>query len=113
MLLSEVLNHPAVKGVSIGACVRTREKLPTGEFGHAHLRGDPCAGFICVRGLGELRKGIGHLPAASTSLHELAHLISNEHRGQVFHETARELGVGREAQIYHPAHKRRTRRGSS
>jgi len=107
--IRELLAHPKVKGVCVGCCVRTRARLDEQEFGHAHLEGDPYAGFICLRSLAELRKGIGDLPAASTSIHELAHLISNQHRGQVFHETARELGVAREARQYHPANKRRKR----
>jgi hypothetical protein len=103
--LKDLLAHPSVKGVCIGCCVRTRASLV--EFGHAHLKGDHYEGFICLRSMAELRKGIGDLPAASTSVHELAHLISNQHRGQAFHEVARELGVGREAAQYHPAYKRK------
>lgn len=105
MTIRELLDHANVKGVCIGCCVRTRAALD--EFGHAHLKGDPYAGFICLRSVTELRKGIGDLPAASTSIHELAHLISNQHRGHVFHEVARQLGVGPEAAEYHPAYKRR------
>jgi len=105
--IRELLAHPKVKGVCIGCCVRTRATLPEAEFGHAHLDGDPYAGFICLRSIVELRKGIKDLPAASTSVHELAHLISNQHRGRAFHEAARQLGVAREAETYHPAYKRR------
>lgn len=63
----EHLNWIYVRGVSLWSCIATGERLPDGEFAHAHF-GDQWRGWICFR----------HAILIHDELicaHELAHLI--------------------------------------
>jgi hypothetical protein len=82
MTLRQLLQHPAVRNISVGRCVSHDEWGDTDdgthcyrEVAHAHVAGCDKPGWICVRNPNDvLSKGSRHV--TPLILHELAHLIS-------------------------------------
>jgi hypothetical protein len=65
--LSDLLAHPAVRGVAIGACVDGSKWNPT-QAAHAHCGSGRFVGWVCV-----LRP---RFLTSANFIHELAHLVA-------------------------------------
>lgn len=92
MKLQALLDHPDVRGVCIGCCVDGKP-LSTDYDAHAHLyiEGERYPGFICFRTERALA-GVNPIKVGRTSIHELAHLIANQHHSEAWRNTMRQLG---------------------
>jgi hypothetical protein len=89
--LDEVLSHPALRGVAVGACISGDPAALQGEFAHAHWRPGRGRGWICLESVRQLNR--------TTLTHELAHIIVgsdahflSERGGAAWQRMVRQLG---------------------
>lgn len=87
--LTQLLNHPALKGVSHLSCAALDEwdadmTATHREVAHAHIGGKH-EGWICIRKLRDFNR--------TTLRHEIAHLIRSDKRhDEAWRRVVRELG---------------------
>jgi hypothetical protein len=91
MTLDELLAHPALRGVALGACITSKPSALKGEVAHAHWRPGRGRGWICLASLRHLNR--------TTVAHELAHIIVgtdahylSERGGATWQRMVRQLG---------------------
>lgn len=100
--LRELLEHDALKGVAIGACVAGDEwegsdRARNREIAHAHFAGSR-KGWVCVRRLKHYNR--------TTLIHEIAHLV----RGRTRHDDAWRREVRALGGQVEPSYRKRTSR---
>jgi len=77
-----------VKGIFVGGCVERGLGSSFRAMGHAHIRGDPLAGWICIRSSKRLLTAAG---APSRLLwHEYLHILTNHGHDDVWRSAMRE-----------------------
>lgn len=70
-----LLQYAQIKGISLGACIKTGDRLRPGVAAHAHCKSSRRHyGWICVRDRQRLRNEL-------LMLHEIAHIIAGKNAG--------------------------------
>jgi hypothetical protein len=83
--LDELLNHPALRGVSLVGCTVGGKPAMKGTVAHAHWRSGRARGWICLESRRHLNR--------TTVTHELAHLIlGSDAHGLAWKRMVRQLG---------------------